>query len=219
MKKIVAVLFCLLLATGCLGAYTESLESGERKIGVDFPAGWYSILLEESGFHATHVYLPVGCILNLPEKALLFTLAGEIPDPGVAFDEGGLRLNRTSKLSSDGRLLYEDDYLSVSYSDLRVKTIGDSSYLETEFLFENKTDELIHFVCDSIIVNGCAVDISKFVEIPGNCIFLNEWTNGAEMYLKYGISDVATFSMVFNYRGDGSVKGVEKERSVTIQLK
>jgi hypothetical protein len=216
MRKCIAILLCLLLAAGNLSAFAEPLESGERKIGVDFPAGWYAIYLEKSGFGATHVYFPEGCILDLPEKALLFPLA-DIPDPGVAFDEGGLRLGRSGETSSGERLLYEDEFLSVSYSDLRVEKSGDSSYLETELLFINKTSELIHFVCDSIIVNGCAVDISKFVDVPGNCKFLHEWTNSAEMYLKYGISDIETFSMVFDYRGE-SFEGVSMERSKTINL-
>jgi hypothetical protein len=217
MRKCIAILLCLFLAAGCLSAFAEPLESGERKIGVDFPAGWYAILLEKSGFGATHVYLPEGCILDLPEKALLFPIA-DIPDPGVAFDDGGLRLSNQGEAASGERLLYDDGSLSVSYSDLRVEKIGEKSYMKTELLFVNKTSESIHFVCDSIIVNGCAVDISKFVDVPGDCKYLHEWTNSAEMYLKYGISKIETFSMVFDYRGE-SFKGVSMERSKTIYLK
>jgi len=218
MRKVVAVILCLFLPILHLAVSAEELELGERKIGVDFPAGWYSILLEKSGFGATHVYLPEGCILDLPETALLFPLAGEIPAPDVALDESDLREANPENASSE-RLLYEDDYISISFSDLRVEKLGDNSYLMTEYLFVNKTDELLEVTCDSIIVNGCAVDISKFVEIPGNSKYLHEWTNDAEMYLKYGITDIESFSMIFDYRGDKNVSGVRNEQAKTIQLK
>ncbi|MDD3337108.1 MAG: hypothetical protein PHI98_16620 [Eubacteriales bacterium] len=218
MKKAAAIILCLLLLICNLGGSAEELELGERKVGVDIPAGWYSIYLEKSGFGATHVYLPEGCVLDLPETVLLFPLVGEIPVPDVAFDENGLCEVQSENASSD-RLLYEDDYLSISFSSLRVEKLGDSSYLMTEYLFVNKTDELLDVTCDSIIVNGCAVDISKFVEIPGNSKYLYEWTNDAEMYLKYGITDVASFSMIFDYRGGENVSGVRNERTSTIQLK
>ena len=85
-----------------------------------------------------------------------------------------------------------------------VEKIADSSYLKTELLLKNKTDRILNIGCDSVIVNGCAVDISKFVEVPAGSTFLHEWTNGAEMFLKYRIDTVKTFAMVFEYHNADS---------------
>lgn len=62
-------------------------------------------------------------------------------------------------------LLYEDDVVSIRYSDIHLEKVGDSAYLKSSFLFENKTPNEIEVVCMTIIINGCAVYLSKFVEI------------------------------------------------------
>ena len=103
-----------------------------------------------------------------------------------------------SPASGDPLLLYEDERVSVRYSDFRVETYGENSFLKIEWLIENKTDEIIDVTCKSITVNGCAVHISKFVDVPPRCKYLHEWTEGAELYLKYGIGDVESFSAVID---------------------
>lgn len=104
----------------------------------------------------------------------------------------------------DPCLLFEDENIAVSYSNFYVEKTGDSSYLKTELLLKNKTDRILNIGCDSVIVNGYAVDISKYVEVPASCTFLHEWTNSAEMFLKYKISSVETFAMVFEYHNADS---------------
>lgn len=116
-------------------------------------------------------------------------LAG-LPAPEAAEDN--------SPASGDSLLLYEDERVSVRYSDFRVETYGENSFLKIEWLIENKTDEIIDVTCKSITVNGCAVHISKFVDVPPRCKYLHEWTEGAELYLKYEIGDVESFSAVID---------------------
>lgn len=120
--------------------------------------------------------------------------------PAVAVNEAPA----AAPVSEDPYLLYEDENIAVSYSNFYVEKIADSSYLKTELLLKNKTDRILNIGCDSVIVNGCAVDISKFVEVPADSTFLHEWTNGAEMFLKYRIDTVKTFAMVFEYHNADS---------------
>lgn len=158
--------------------------------------------------------LTKGYNLDSLEEALLSMIGSEISDTNVV-DSGN---EAQPEESLTGWLLYEDDNISVSFSDLRVEDFFGSPFLKTELLFVNKTDEIIHFVCDTIIVNGCAVDISKFVDIPGMSKYLNGWDNKADLYLKYGITEVETFSMVFDYRGE-NIDRVESTRTDTIRIK
>lgn len=48
--------------------------------------------------------------------------------------------------------------------------------------------------------------------------YLNGWDNKADLYLKYGITEVETFSMVFDYRGE-NIDRVESTRTDTIEIK
>lgn len=214
MKKVL-VIMALVLALCCVGAAADLLEPGERTIGVDVPAGWYSVTMGESGFSASQVYLPDGCVLDLPETALLVPVAGELQVPDAEEGGGTEQLER----SPMGWLLYDDDYLSVYFSNLYVEEYSTSSYLMTEYMFVNKTDEIIRFVCDSIIVNGCGISISKFIDIPGNAQYIHEWTNGAELYKKYGITEVETFSMVLEYSGEKNIPSVWDKQTDTIRIK
>ena len=116
------------------------------------------------------------------------------------------------------RMVYEDENIAVSYSNFYVEKIADSSYLKTELLLKNKTDRILNIGCDSVIVNGCAVDISKFVEVPANCTFLHEWTNGADMFLKYRIDTVETFAMVFEYHNADSYFAGESIQTREIEI-
>lgn len=93
-------------------------------------------------------------------------------------------------------LLYEDARIAIRYSDFYVVTHGDDSYLKIKWLIENKTSEIIDVTCMSITVNGCAVHISKYVDVPPACQYLHEWTSSADLYLQYGIEDVESFSAV-----------------------
>ena len=97
-------------------------------------------------------------------------------------------------------LLYSDDCISIIFVGL---TVEKGKWLKPEFLFINKTDEIIHLVCDSLIVNGCGVSLSKYVDIPANSRHLNEWTDGAEQYAKFKITKIETVSIVFNYTSKG----------------
>lgn len=114
----------------------------------------------------------------------------ELPAPGTVEDD--------SPAADDPLLLYEDERVSIRYSDFRVETYGEHSFLKIEWLIENKTDEIVDVTCKTITVNGCAVHISKFVDVPPRCKYLHEWTEGAELYLKYGIGDVESFSAVID---------------------
>jgi hypothetical protein len=104
------------------------------------------------------------------------------------------------KMSTSPSLIYEDEYLSVRFSSFTLNETGE--YMYTELLFENKTNSLINFSCDTIVINGYAVGISKYVEIPPNSIYLNKWTNRAEQYSKYPIDTITDISLVFDFYDD-----------------
>lgn len=123
--------------------------------------------------------------------------------------------------NNDDKLLYEDENISITYCDLYVKSLGStikSNTLTLKLLFQNKTDSTITVISTVIVVNGYAVAISSFVDIPANSTFIKEWGNNADTYLEYGITDVGTFSMLFDYRGK-SVKSKNDIQSKTIELK
>lgn len=109
-------------------------------------------------------------------------------------------------------LLYEDDVVSIRYSDIHLEKVGDSAYLKSSFLFENKTPNEIEVVCMTIIINGCAVYLSKFVDIPSDCVYIHEWTTDAETFLQYGIESIDTVSITFN------VENGENIRSDTVSV-
>ena len=96
-------------------------------------------------------------------------------------------------------LLYEDDYMSIEFSNLYTKETSYDTYLMTEYIIKNKTDKILRLVCDYIIIDGCAIHISKYVEVPPKAMTINEWTSDAEQYLKYGIENPSTLTMMFDY--------------------
>lgn len=212
MKKVL-VIMALVLALCCVGAAADLIEPGERTIGVDVPAGWYSMTMDESGFSASQVYLPEGCVLDLPETALLAPVAGELPAPDV--ESGGQEPEEKLHM---GWPLYEDDNISFYFRDLRVEEYFGMKLLKTEILLLNKTDDIIRFTCDSIVVNECAVDISVFTDIPGMSRLISTLDSDATIYMKYGISEIETFSMVFEYRGD-TIGRFKTKRTDTIEIK
>lgn len=135
----------------------------------------------------------------------LAPLSGEISSLGVS---KGIAVSESKK--DDALLLYEDDAVRITYSDFHVESFKNgSSYIKTEWLIENKTDEIIDVTCDSITVNGCAVHISKFADVPPNSKYLNEWTNSAEQFLKFGIDEVKTFSAVLTINNGKKIQSYE----------
>lgn len=107
-------------------------------------------------------------------------------------------------------LLYEDDSVKITYSNFYVDSYSNgSAYLKTEWLIENKTSEIIDVTCDSITVNGCAVHIGKYVDVPPNSKCLNEWTNSAEQFLKFGIEEVESFSAVLTINNGKKIQSNE----------
>lgn len=120
--------------------------------------------------------------------------------------------NEGRNVAESKPLLYEDDVVSIRYSDIHLEKVGDSAYLKSSFLFENKTPNEIEVVCKNIIINGCAVYLSKFVDIPSDCVYIHEWTSDADTFLQYGIEDIDTVSISFN------VDNGENIRSDTVSV-
>ena len=98
--------------------------------------------------------------------------------------------------------LYKDEILEISFSDLSVTKYSKNSYMKTELLLKNNSDEQVRITCESIIVNGCTIPISKYVEIPAKTVYLNEWTNDGELIQKYSIESIDTFEIIFHYDSD-----------------
>ena len=115
----------------------------------------------------------------------------------------------SSESESDNLLLYEDEKVKITYLDFHVETYGDNSYTKIEWLIENKTDEIVDVSCDSITVNGCAVDISKFCHVPPKSKYINEWTNSAELFMKFGLSEFENFSAVIDIDNGRDVQTAE----------
>lgn len=74
MRKTIVTLLCLLLAACFLGVSAEELPSGERTVGIDLAPGWYSLVLEKSGFGATHVFFLRAASLNSRRKPCFSSL-------------------------------------------------------------------------------------------------------------------------------------------------
>ena len=132
-------------------------------------------------------------------------ISGELSSLGNSQD-----IVMSENKAKDELLLYENDSVKITYSDFRVDSYSNgSAYLKTEWLIENKTDEIIDVTCDSITVNGCAVHIGKFADVPPKSKYLNEWTNGAEQFLKFGIDEAKTFSAVLRINNGEKIKSKE----------
>lgn len=135
----------------------------------------------------------------------LAPLSGELSSIGAS--KG---VTTSESKGNDSLLLYEDDSVRITYSDFHVESFKDgSSYIKTEWMIENKTDEIIDVTCDSITVNGCAVHISKFTDVPPKSKYLNEWTNNAEQFMKFGIDEVKTFSAVLTINNGEKIQSNE----------
>ena len=108
--------------------------------------------------------------------------------------------------NEESQLLYEDENISIEFSNMWVEEGYSKPYIYIEALLKNKTTQVIDVVCEAIIVDGCTVDISKFVEVPPNAIVIHEWMDDAEQYLKYKIEKPDTISMMLSYdTADGLV--------------
>lgn len=193
-------------------------ESGEALLQ-DVPEEYVIPLWEGcvviDGYHSEMEYISDGEVRwNQYEEVGSIRLAYKAPLDFPSAEEQQGEANEESP-----RLLYEDENLSASYSDVRVEKVGDSSYLKIELLFENKTDRILNVGCDTIIINGCAVHVSKFVEIPSKSKYLHEWTISADMYLKYGITQKETFSMVFEYHNANTSIAGKTMQSKEIEIK
>lgn len=154
---------------------------------------------------AALVLCPVWCLAEVD-------LTGMAYDDLVALDatihqELAARSAMEDPNNEISRMLYEDERVSIEFSGIRTEETSYDTYLYTEYLIKNKTDRILYLVCESIIVDGCAVDISKYVEVPPNSMTIHEWTNDAEQYLKYKIEKPTNLSMMFDYKAtDNSFK-------------
>ena len=110
------------------------------------------------------------------------------------------------------------DIRGTSTGQVKAEEYFGMKLLKTEILLLNKTDDIIRFTCDSIVVNECAVDISVFTDIPGMSRLISTLDSDATIYMKYGISEIETFSMVFEYRGD-TIGRFKTKRTDTIEIK
>jgi hypothetical protein len=97
-------------------------------------------------------------------------------------------------------LLYEDDTISIRYSGVSLEKFDTDAYLDITFVFENKTSSEVEVVCKNVIFNGCAIYLSKFVNVPAECSFIHKWTTDAETFLEYDLAleDIETVSITFN---------------------
>ncbi len=169
-------------------------DSQEGSEGYVFPLWEGCFVL--SGYYGGLEYDSSSCDLSWDQMTDTQTLGlvyvaplgGDAPSAPAASEQ--------PSADEDSKLLYEDDRLAIRYSDFYVVSYDDNSYLKIQWLIENKTDEIIDVTCKSITVNGCAVHISKYVDVPPACQYLHEWTDGAELYLRYGIDEVESFSAV-----------------------
>lgn len=141
--------------------------------------------------------IPIDSIdLSLYTEEELVDLRDKI---NIALGEDGSQKNKKVTTHVEPNLVYSDENISITYSDISVKTYTTDSYLLPELLFENKASSIINFVCESIIVNGYAFDVSRYVDLPANTKYLHEITADGDQYVKLGIQNVETFGMVFNY--------------------
>ena len=155
-------------------------------------------------------------IAGLMAGALLVggTAFADVDISGMSYDElvalkGQVDIAiKAMDMSEKNPLLYEDDVVSIRYSGITLDEYSDSAYLNISFLFENKTPDELHLVCKTVIINGCAVYLSKFVDLPSDCIYIHEWTTDADTFLKYGIEldDIETMAIVFEVNNGDHVQ-------------
>jgi len=109
-----------------------------------------------------------------------------------------------NKIAEDKPLLYEEDDLTIRYSGMEL----DGSYLKVSFYFENRTQKEIEVTCKTVIVNGCAIYLSKFVDIPYDCVYIHEWTTDAETFLNYGLDadNVESIAITFDINNGDNIQ-------------
>ncbi len=155
-------------------------------------------------------------VAGLMAVALLFggTAFADVDISGMSYDELiALKSQvdtaiKAMDMSEKNPLLYEDDVVSIRYSGIELEKFSDSAYLKISFLFENKTPEEIEVTCKTVIINGCAVYLSKFVDLPSDCVYIHEWTTDAETFLKYGIEveDIESIGMTLNVNNGENIQ-------------
>ena len=168
---------------------------------------YYSLTIDINHY-GTYADTLINGFLMLPDDVISYLL--DIKDVSNLPTEEN---NDSQTQEDDGdvpvipNLLYEDKNLSITYSTIYSEVVGSSSFLNVELLFENKTDSIIELVADAIIINGYSISLSKYVDIPAKCKYLNNWVSGAEQFDKLKITSIDEAAIVFNYsNSDGTVK-------------
>ena len=101
-------------------------------------------------------------------------------------------------------VLFEDENFKVSYVDLIENFSGDDRHwYEVQLLVENKTDGIIHFSINDILINGCAVRISAGRDCSKNSKALCKCSFDYDELAVYGIQKFETFSVFCEYFPEG----------------
>ena len=123
---------------------------------------------------------------------------------------------RLNDVPDKNLLFYEDENISIEFFDFVVETETYGSSISFDTLIRNKTEYIADIHCNTLLVNGCSVKVSKHTEILPNAISIHTWFFDADQYLKYKIEKPTNFKMMLDY--DLNNRQINNESIITQEV-